>query len=120
MRTSKAKRDRGTGRHGHGFGGVFSILAGDTRLVKKHFFLMVGKGWFRNLMAHYGPDIDLFLDDLCGEVSVAFLRKHREGTLETIKNPDGFLFNVIKYQSIKENRHIERLLRFDAIGGELW
>ena len=119
MRTIETKTDGGTERLRSDFGNALSVLAGDTRIVRRLFFLMVGRGWFRKLMAHYGPDIELFLEDLCEEVFLALFRKHRDGSLRSIKNPDGFLFNLIKYQSLKENRYVERLFRFEGINGLL-
>jgi len=76
---------------------------------------MVGRGWFRKLMAHYGSDIEFFLEDLCEEVFLVLFRKHRDGSLGSIRNPDGFLFRLIEYKSLKENRYVERLFRFEGI-----
>ena len=120
MGTSKSKIDMAAGLGSPNLGNVFSILVCDTEMVRKHFFAMVKRGWFRKLVAHYGGDLDLFLDDLCGEVWLAFAKKYREGNPGAIKNPEGFVFKIIKFASIRENKRIERLFRSDFARGELW
>jgi hypothetical protein len=102
-----------------GAGVFFSLLAGDTRLVRTFFFLMVRKGWFKNLMAYYGCEIELFVEDLCAEVCLTVVRKYRGGRLESIGNPRGYVFNLIKYRSLKETQYVNRLVRFDS-KGRLW
>ena len=115
MRTVETKTDGGPEHRRSDFDNVFCILAGDTTVVRRFFFHMVGKGWFRKLMAHYGPDIELFLEDLCEEVFLVLFRKHRDGSLGSIRNPNGFLFKVIEYKSRKENKYVARLFLFEGI-----
>jgi len=115
MRTVETKTDRGTEHRKSDFENVFCILAGDTTVVRRFFFRLVRKGFFRKLMAHYGSDIEFFLEDLCAEVFLAFFIKDRDGSLGSIRNPNGFLFKVIEYKSRKENKYVARLFLFEGI-----
>jgi hypothetical protein len=118
MGTSKSNTDMAAGLGSPNLGNVLSKLVCDTEMVRKHFFVMVRRGWFRKLLAHYGPDLYLFLDDLRGEASMEFVKKYRDGKLGAIKKPEGFLFGIIKFASIRENMRIERLFRFDSAMGD--
>ena len=115
MRTVETKTDGGPEHRRSDFDNVFCILAGDTTVVRRFFFRMVGKGFFKKLMAHYGSEIEFFLEDLCEEVFLVLFRKHRDGSLGSIRNPNGFLFKVIEYKSRKENKYVARLFLFEGI-----
>ena len=95
----------------------FSILSGDKETVRSIFFFMVKRGWFKNVISHYGPDIELFLDDLYQEVFIALFRKKLDGSLGSIKKHEKFVFCTIKYQSISENKYVDRLYRLDGYEG---
>jgi hypothetical protein len=93
-----------------------NILDGDRGIIQGYFFTMLGK--FRNIRAYYGSRIDVFVDDLCSVVGLAIREKDVNGTLDKIRHPKSYVFKIIEYQSIKEDKRLGRLVSLDLLYDE--
>lgn len=84
-----------------------NILLGDFRVVKRIFYWMYGKGYFKNMKNKLNKyEIQLWVDDLTQEVSIALNKKFMEGT--EIVNLQAYIRKIILYQSLDEDKRIGR------------
>ena len=97
---------------------LIRILAGDTDIVKAYFYKMIGAGRFRNIRKHYGSCMDMFAEELCNEVYLAILRKFNEGLLHKIEKPSSFIWNIIRYRSIDEDKRLRKIVNFSTFFNE--
>ena len=94
------------------------LLGGDTELVKAYFYKMFGTGRFENIRDLDATSISKFADDLCQEVYLAILRKFNEGLLHEIEKPSSFIWNIVRYRSIDEDRRLRKIIHFSRLFDE--
>lgn len=97
---------------------LIHLLAGDMDLVKAYFYKMFGTGRFENIRDLDAMSISQFAEDLCHDVYLAILRKFNEGHLHEIKKPSSFIWNIIRYRSIDEDRRLRKITHFSRLFGE--
>jgi DNA-directed RNA polymerase specialized sigma24 family protein len=97
---------------------LIRLLAGDTDLVKAYFYKMFGTGRFENIKDLDATSISKFAEDLCQEVYLAILRKFNEGLLHEIEKPSSFVWNIIRYRSIDEDRRLRKITYFSRLFDE--
>ena len=95
-----------------------NILMGDDGIIRGYFYSMIGKGWFKILRAFYGNELDLYVDDLCSEIYLVLFLKNQKESSEGIVNDSSFLWKMIQYKSIAEERYHKRIIRFDFYQNE--
>ena len=95
-----------------------NLLGGDTKLVKAYFYKMFGTGRFENIRDLDGTSISQFAEDLCHDVYLAILRKFNEGLLHEIEKPSSFIWNIVRYRSIDEDRRLRKIIHFSRLFDE--
>ena len=80
---------------------VVDILGGNKYVIERYFLRMLRKGWFKRIREYYGDNLDIFMDDLCGEVALALFEKCGNGELDKIRHPKSFTWAVIKNVAIR-------------------
>jgi DNA-directed RNA polymerase specialized sigma24 family protein len=94
---------------------LISLLAGNTDIVKAYFYKMIRTGRFQNIRKHYGSCMDMFAEELCNEVYLAILKKFNKGLLRKIEKPSSFIWNIVRYRSIDEDRRLRKIIHFSRL-----
>lgn len=90
------------------------ILSGNLIVVKRMFFWMFGKRYFRVMKQRLTSDqLNFWVNDLSQEVFFAVFSKIVRGKkIEFVKS---FVFKIIFYQSYDEDRRLARLDRTESL-----
>jgi hypothetical protein len=95
---------------------MIKILAGDTEIVKRIFLSQFAKGKFWNFRQQPSGSVEMFAEDLCGEVYLLFLKKFVNGSLKDVVSFKSYLKKVVVRLGWKEHDRLDRLVKIRGIG----
>jgi RNA polymerase sigma factor (sigma-70 family) len=94
---------------------LIGILGGDLTIIEAYFLKMFEKkkNWLWNIRRLPAADIRRIVEDICIQVWLSLYEKFEDNTLQNIKTPKSFIWNMIRYKAIDEDKRLGRQTQFD-------
>ena len=93
----------------------FEILSRKNKIVENNFRKMLRNGHFKNIRSQSENEIKMWEDDLFQTVNMSILKKIHAGQFGKIRSLTGYIYRIIWYRCLTENKRLKNQVSMDLI-----